>query len=76
MVHSNPLFLTARLTARSTSLNWLTRSSASERPEALENWFDPVIGITADVNDDINAQVMPRQRAGVERRELLSQAIG
>ena len=53
--------LTARLTARSTSLNWLTRSSASERPEALENWFDPVIGITADVNDDINAQVTPRQ---------------
>ena len=33
--HSNPLFLTARLTARSTSLNWLTRSSASDDRTSL-----------------------------------------
>ena len=52
--------LTAHLTARSTSLNWSTRSSASKRPEPLDNWFDPVIGVTAD----INAQVTPSKLRG------------
>ena len=30
----------------------------------LENWFDPVIGDTADVNDDVNDQVTPSELRG------------
>ena len=56
--------LTARLTARSTSLNWSTRSSASDDRKRYINWFDPVIGVTADVNDDVNAQVTPSELRG------------
>ena len=29
-----------------------------------ENWFDPVIGVTAYVNDDINDQEKPSEHRG------------
>ena len=36
----------------------------SERAEAIENWFDLIIGVTADVNDDANDQVAPSKLKG------------